>query len=133
MITTSQMYWLTRLEGVVTFFQVMAFIIGVVVVSLLIGGTFRYFANIEFGNDDKDVKLAKILLGLVAKVFAPLFIVFVLLSLLVPTTKEMAAILVVPRIANSEKVQQAGNKLYELAVEWMDELKPSKKKEGAEK
>jgi hypothetical protein len=30
----------------------------------------------------------------------------------------------VPKIVNSEKLQTAGNKLYELAVEWMDELRP---------
>ena len=48
------------------------------------------------------------------------------MSCLIPTTREMAVILVVPRIANSEKVQQAGNKLYDLAIEWMAELKPNK-------
>jgi hypothetical protein len=31
---------------------------------------------------------------------------------------------VVPKIVNSEKLQTAGNKLYELAVEWMEQLKP---------
>ena len=38
----------------------------------------------------------------------------------------MAAIIIVPRIVNSEKVQTVGNRLYDLAVEWMDELKPRK-------
>jgi hypothetical protein len=37
----------------------------------------------------------------------------------------MAAIIIVPKIANSEKVQTAGNKLYELALEWMEALRPS--------
>jgi hypothetical protein len=44
-----------------------------------------------------------------------------------PSTKQMAAIMIVPKIANNEKVQTIGNKVYDLAVEWMDELKPAKK------
>lgn len=39
----------------------------------------------------------------------------------------------VPKIANNEKVQAAGNKLYDLAVEWMDELRPRKKAGDEEK
>lgn len=46
---------------------------------------------------------------------------------LIPSTKQMAAILIVPKIANSEKVQTIGNKVYDLATAWMEELKPSKK------
>ena len=46
------------------------------------------------------------------------------LNSFIPTTREAAAIVMVPAIANSEKVQTVGNKLYELAVEWMDELRP---------
>lgn len=44
-----------------------------------------------------------------------------------PSTKQMAAIMIVPKITNSEKVQTIGNKVYDLAVEWMEELKPNKK------
>lgn len=55
------------------------------------------------------------------------FAVTVICSVLnsfIPTTREAAAIVMVPAIANSEKVQTVGNRLYELAVEWMDELRP---------
>lgn len=44
-----------------------------------------------------------------------------------PNTKQMAAIMIVPKIANSEKVQTIGNKVYDLAVDWMNELNQSKK------
>jgi hypothetical protein len=50
-----------------------------------------------------------------------------LLLVFIPSTKQMAAIMIVPKIANSEKVQTIGNKVYDLAVEWMEELKPNKK------
>lgn len=45
----------------------------------------------------------------------------------IPDTKQMAAIMIMPKIANSEKVQTVGNKIYDFAVEWMEELKPNKK------
>ena len=62
-----------------------------------------------------------------------LAVVIKLTTAFVPSTKQMAAIIVVPKIANSEKVQTVGNKLYDLAVEWMDELKPAIAKEGGAK
>jgi len=49
----------------------------------------------------------------------------------IPTTKQMAAIMIVPRLANSERVQNIGNKVYDLAVEWMEELKPTKGSESS--
>ena len=48
------------------------------------------------------------------------------LEALIPTTREAAAIVMVPAIANNEKVQTVGNKLYDLAAEWLDELRPKK-------
>ena len=45
---------------------------------------------------------------------------------LVPSTAQMAAIVVVPRIVNNEQVQTVGSRLYDLATEWLDELKPEK-------
>lgn len=132
MITTSQMYWLTRLDGISFVITTCTVLLCIAYGIVLMFGLLRYFDNFHYGPDDKDLKNAKLTLRFLAKYsFVP--IAGIVMSCLIPTTREMAAILVVPRIANSEKVQQAGNKLYDLAVEWMDELKPSKKKEGAEK
>lgn len=44
----------------------------------------------------------------------------------VPTTKEMAAIMVVPRIANSQSVSDVAEGIVELAKAWMVELRPAK-------
>lgn len=60
-------------------------------------------------------------------------VAFALVAAFVPTTRQMAAIVMVPKIADNEKVQAAGNKLYDLAVEWMDELRPRKKAGDEEK
>lgn len=48
------------------------------------------------------------------------------LNVLMPTTKEMAAIVVIPKVANSEVVQGLGNGLVDLARQWMAELSPVK-------
>lgn len=114
MITPIQMYWLTRLDEICCLFGVLGIISFVAaIICLLIWAV---------NNDDEDFEKFKAYgLRLVA------FFVFALATMaFVPTTKQMAAIILVPRIANSEKVQMAGNKLYDLAVEWMDELKPRK-------
>lgn len=58
-----------------------------------------------------------------------MFLAFALMLIgcaFIPSTKEMAAIIVLPKIVNNEKVQDAGNKLFDLAVEWLEDLKPGK-------
>ena len=60
---------------------------------------------------------------------AIVFLIAITVAIFTPNTKQMAAILIIPQIANSEKVEKIGNGLYDLAVEWMNELKPSKKGE----
>lgn len=48
----------------------------------------------------------------------------------IPSSKTAAAMYVVPAIANNEKIQSLGSEIYDLAVEWMKELKPKKEKES---
>ena len=48
------------------------------------------------------------------------------ISALIPTTKEMAAIVVIPAVANSESVRGLGEGIVNLAKDWMKELSPSR-------
>ena len=43
-----------------------------------------------------------------------------------PTAKEFAAMIVVPRVANSESLQDIGTGIVGLAKAWLEELKTSK-------
>lgn len=43
---------------------------------------------------------------------------------LIPTTKEMGVLYVVPKMANSEIVQKIPKKILLLADEWLEELRP---------
>lgn len=115
MITTTQMYWLVTMDSIVHASAIIAIALG-----------FMAFLTIPMVLDDGLPKWTPSAIALVAVAFA-------LVAAFVPTTRQMAAIVMVPKIANSEKVQAAGNKLYDLAVEWMDELRPRKKAGDEEK
>lgn len=115
MITTTQMYWLVTMDGIVYACAVIAAILALAA-----------FLLIPMALDDDIPKWTP-------PVFALAALAFALVAVFVPTTRQMAAILVVPKIANSEKVQTVGNKLYDLAVEWMDELRPRGKAGNEEK
>lgn len=115
MITTTQMYWLVTMDGIVYACAVIAAILALAA-----------FLLIPTALDDDFPKWTPPVVALAAVAFA-------LVAVFVPTTRQMAAILVVPKIANSEKVQTVGNRLYDLAVEWMDELRPRGKAGDEEK
>lgn len=124
MITTSQMYWLTRMDIVN---EVCSCILLILILLVPFFAFVGYMIADSFSSDSRCayvswLKKYVILLWLFALMISTSVIIFM------PTTKEMAAILIVPKIANSEKVQTVGNKLYDLAVEWMDNLKPNNEK-----
>lgn len=58
---------------------------------------------------------------------------FRLIASLLPSTKEMAVIYVVPKVVNSEAVAQIPSKLLRLSSEWLDELRPENIKDGVKK
>jgi len=61
-------------------------------------------------------------------IYWSLFACFV--GTLLPSTKEMAVIYVVPKITNSIAVKELPKKLLNLSSEWLDELRPEKIKES---
>ena len=52
------------------------------------------------------------------------------LSIFIPTTKEMAAIKIIPMIAQDKQVRELPKKIVDLADEWIDEMRPQKGKGG---
>ena len=124
-ITPMQMYWLTRLSS---FGQGLAFIIFLLFLlsgGLVVSGCILQDSDLSDITHRRGIKLIKL-----SSLSAVVAVVLLLVNCMLPTTREMAAILIVPRIANSEKVQTVGNHLYDLAVEWMEELRPAKNKKG---
>lgn len=71
--------------------------------------------------EDEALKTCGAIIKKVSLVF-----LFFNLGWLIPTTKEMVAILVVPKIANNEKIQQLPDNLLNLVNDWIKELEPKK-------
>ena len=112
-ITPEMMYWLTRCDNIVIASTVLAIAFG-----MLFGITLIAIMA------DEDQRI-------LVRVVCSLSFVFALTSvascILIPSTREMAAIYVVPKIANSQTVKDLGEGVVTLAREWLEELRPEKK------
>ena len=118
------MYWLTRIDSinnmVIMFFTILLL---VAIAFVVLGIDMR----IDFSDDEPGYRIGCRLHRAVLRIILPIQVVLSIVIVAVPSTKEMAAIIIVPRLANSEKVQTVGNKVYDLAMEWLDTIKPEKK------
>lgn len=142
MITTTQMYWLTRLDSVkeldldfAQFFMGFTILTAIVAMLTFCIGTFagnKSYEMFEYKSDEElkviHTRFRRISWRCVvfSCVTLTMAMVCTALEALIPTTREMAAIVIVPAIVNNEKVQTVGNKFYDLAAEWLDELRPKK-------
>jgi hypothetical protein len=123
MITSWQLYWILELDEIGKFLgcTYTLLIIGIVILSIL-----NVIATIT--NDDCEDTLEKI--KLFRKWWKYAVVMFFINSLgwFLPSTKNMAVIIVAPKIINNQKVQQIPDKVLDLANSWLDELKPKDKK-----
>lgn len=121
-LTTMQLYWIIKLDsfGNVSFF--FAVLTGLATIISIIGLLFSLFSEDfkEYLSNWKRV---------IKYVVMPIFILFLSVAVFLPTTKEMAAIIVIPKIINNEKVQELPQRLLDLGMEWIDELKPKNNQE----
>ncbi len=111
-------YWITRLDGING-------ALGVLGAVLAITGGIGVVLRLASWMDSDEFGVAP--RGFTALVVAVACGALVVNTarILTPTTKEMAAILVLPAIANSEDAQEIGAGLVDLAKEWLVELKPN--------
>jgi hypothetical protein len=106
------MYWLTRLDGVSAVLCV-ASIVGVILMGI---ATVACFAAWVEDNEWPEC-------GFILWLWGPVLLLLAG-ALLTPTTKEMAEILIVPKIVNNAKVQELPEAVLTLANEWLQELRP---------
>ena len=111
-ITPEMMYWLTRCDSIQFLGTALLFAAPVSIV-LFFGMAF-------------DLGFKPLVKWLVGSVLFVLSLLGVVLTVFVPSTKEMAAIYVVPKIANSQTVKDLGEGVVTLAREWLEELRPAK-------
>ena len=113
-ITPEMMYWLTRCDNILIAGILVAITFGILfVLSLLIS---------IMADEDQRVHVVVVCsLSFVIALLTTAVCVFV------PSTKDMAAIYVIPKIANSQTVKELGDGVVTLAREWIEELRPAKK------
>ena len=120
-ITPSLIYWITRLDSVIVF-AVIALLLSLGA-SIVIG--FGYSVVKCEDGEEKASGLIKPL-----KTSISVLVISTIVAVFVPSSKEGAAMIVIPRVANSESVKDIGDGIVTLAKEWIEELKPSTKKES---
>lgn len=129
MITPFELYWILKLDDIISLFVILILIsvIGIVVVPWIAFST--GWADSEKGNVAKTIKFTFIPLVLA--------VLFGLVQVFTPTTKQMATILLLPKIATEENVQlvsKEAKELYGLVKEFLkDEFNPEKDKENHER
>ena len=98
MISPYLVYWITRLDSIIGAMEVFLFL--TIVISTI--GTIVLFISLA---DDEDTNAWPIALK-AAKIIVPIVAVFFILKTFIPTTKEAAAIYIIPKISNNESVQE---------------------------
>ena len=145
MITQTMMYWITRLDGLRGFLHSFDELTAILtVICLAISGVAGIICTMMISNswepsdkivEDPNYKLVRSVRNYAAKftfcVFLPINVLLSLAYALTPSMKEYCAIKVVPAIVNNEKVQEFGDELYRLGVDWLKELRPQDKATSA--
>ena len=116
-LTPMQLYWIIKLDTFCGLFTGFAVIFGILTIVCITGAIITFC--------DGDEKYSRIWKKFV-KYIASFFIIFLSIAVFLPTTKEMAAIMILPKIINNEKVQEIPQRLLDLGLEWLNELKPVK-------
>lgn len=131
-MTWFQMYLFTRLDILCTVLTAMCFCLFPIMCFITPAIIEMFdFDTIGNGNSEAELKTRRRML----KAFiieAILFAIVVVLKILVPTQKEMAAIIVVPAIVNNEQIQQIGKNGLDLTAMATEYLKSALKEKTAE-
>lgn len=109
-----QMYWITRLDALKDLFFISFVIFGIANVLIGIG------LIVDFDNIMGTKPIRKYYPYLILSSF-----VVSTIWALIPSTKEMAAIIVIPKIVNNKKPQEIPSKILDLSIDWLNKLKPS--------
>lgn len=112
MITSTKIYWLLMLDNIKMFSSVICvifFIIGCIILQMSVDDNSRGMWLWWIGH-------------------SLMFCFLLVFSVLIPNTKQMAIILVAPKVINNEQVQKLPNQVLILANEWLEELRPKGEK-----
>jgi len=94
-----------------------------VVILMMVSSIIVSEGNDTFGEyyNNHTKKGMPVLIGIIG-------LIILIIGILIPTSKEMATIIVAPKIINNKSVQKLPQKVIDLAGAWLDELEPKSKK-----
>jgi len=122
MITSWDIYWITRLDVIGVFFAVLL----ICYIAALIVGFIATCAGELWNDDCWPVVKKSWKWGIIS------FIIFMFVSFFVPSTKQAAAIYLIPKIANNEHVQKLPDNAMRFLngkfEEWIEDMTKQKKK-----
>ena len=112
MVTPMQMYWLLKLDDILAI-SLAIFVLTFVGFVVCLVGAISYKDENYFECEYNKFKTGRNILFWFVLFFGSIV-------MFVPSTKQMAAIYVVPAIANNEKVQNIGNKTLDISNQLLD-------------
>ena len=130
-MTESMIYWITRLDGIHSFFlglQVISTILTAVGIAIALTTVFIK-SSAELDESSDEVGIYDYVCKLALKVLIPAFCIAMTCSLtrtFMPTTKEMIAIKVIPQIAsvnNVEKIKDVSEDMLDITTGWLKDMR----------
>ena len=126
-MTETMIYWITRLDEICNFFDVIQTI---ALVFTIIGMMILLAASIlkHIAEAEEEVKIASGVCKMSCKIWIPALCVALICSfvrIFTPTSPEMVAIKVIPQIAsvkNVEKAKDLGNDMIDTATKWLNDM-----------
>lgn len=130
MISGFTVYLICRLNSIVCFFVASCWISAIVsVLSLIVlCATWLVYTDFASKTSLNDMQKTYIVVKRIWKIFFPVFLISSFFYIITPTSKELCAIIVVPKIANSiaenKQIQQLPDNIVGLANDWIKSLSP---------
>jgi len=116
-MTALDIYLLIILDPITCISQILAIISGV----LMLGAIAMFITN-DLDEEAKEIGKVGI------KLSTPIFILTFLIGVFLPNTKQMAAIIMIPKMYNAitenKQLNELPNNVVQLANDWINELKP---------
>lgn len=121
-------YWILQLDSIREGLMILT------VMLALLAGFAALFGTIQssscYRDDDPDIAAGKAKQAMAAKWMKPVLALFVL-TLFIPTTKTVAAMVIIPAIANNETIRKESGELYDLAKQALRDAVTDKAKDAA--